>query len=228
MIQNIKFTAILIIICIFHCGMMINNRMSVVTTTNNFYYCLFTEENKEDLLSLNTEEQIEKYDLYNWMDTLYKNYGFTKFAIYDKDSGEFVGRGGFHIWDTISNKKLIAEDIESFSLNNLLDDGINRENFFEKIEGKPEFGIVLRKEFRGKGFGSKISFELLDWFFNQERFKKYPFIIAGVDRDNIASIKMLEKNFVKVAEIKKSKDHPSGALIYICERERFLSKQSMS
>ncbi len=54
----------------------------------------------------------------------------------------------------------------------------------------PELAITLIEEYQGKGFGSKLIKEWLNWIYKEFNYRK---IQINIDADNIPSIKMFEK-----------------------------------
>ena len=68
--------------------------------------------------------------------------------------------------------------------------------------GKTEIGYGIKEEFQNKGYGTESVMALTGWALSQESVK---IVFAEVEKDNIFSIKLLEKvGFSKIKELENT------------------------
>lgn len=156
--------------------------------TENFYFRPF--DHKEDFdLSYNlwndidvlnsmecppctTKEITDKLTRYQfWMN----QFGFTNFAVFTKDSDDFVGSCGMSLFHDPDNDRNILEPINSTKY-------LNRDI---------ELGYVLHKKYWGKGYATELAKACVDFVLNN--YSDIKRIIAVTVPNNLASQKILSK-----------------------------------
>ena len=136
-------------------------------------------------------------------------YGVSKFLVFDKEN-KLIGTCGFS-----KLPKFYIKEVRDQQLINMIDK-----------DQSLQFGYRVSEEFQGKGYATKISKMIVNLFFENE---KNEYIIAGTDKDNIASQKILWKNnFTNIATVNYENNiYPEGFL-YVISRQIFEEKNKIS
>lgn len=108
----------------------------------------------------------------------HKKNGFSQWAVFEKETGAFVGRAGF--------------DLRDF------------DQFVEEKGKQAELRYAFKGDFWGKGYAKELSRRLLDWAFNEQGFD---FIIAGNSPSNARSIAVLDRFGFKHLKVVPYKAH---------------------
>ena len=106
------------------------------------------------------EPKEEKEYLKNYIDTIYKLFGYGLWLIIDKASGEVIGRAG------VETRESCIEDKQV------------------------ELSYQVKKAFQNKGIATEVCLSIIDYTFNTIGKDS---VIARVDEDNEASIKVINK-----------------------------------
>ena len=131
--------------------------------------------------------QTERYFLRAFKDgdyenllTLHKKTNCTKlfqFAIFDKNTGEFVGQAGYCFFEN-------GEDTEYY------------------VKDDIEFGLALLSKFQNQGIGTEIGSAIIEWIFKTNQVSR---IVSVTNPNNFECKKLLEKiGFQFVANIKEN------------------------
>lgn len=135
----------------------------------------FTMQDEKDLLPLFSDPDVMHFSVWGPLDnkgvknflekTLqsYKTYGYGKWAVILKETGELIGACGIH---------------------NVQVDG----------ELLTEVGYRLAKKYWGKGLGTEVARAIRDYGF---KVLNLPYLVSCMHPDNVASIRVAEKNGMK-------------------------------
>ncbi len=114
-------------------------------------------------------EKLARYK--SWMD----NFGFTNFAVFDKDTNDFIGSCGFSLFHDPARDRNPFGDVDA-----------------PKYENRDvEIGYVLRKKYWGRGIAFKLAIACVE--FISEKNPDVKRIVAVTTLNNLASQKILEK-----------------------------------
>ena len=185
----------------------INN---IVIKTDNFYLKPFHEIDDFDLsydlwndtdvlksmecnpcTKKDIEEKLERYKL--WMD----KFGFTNFAVFNKESDEFVGSCGMSLFHNPDNDRNPLEPI-------------NGEKYLNR---DIELGYVLHKKYWGKGYASELAKACVNFVFDNN--SDIERIVAVTVPNNIASQKVLTKTGFKFVSNVDSKEYGKESFFVI-------------
>lgn len=156
---------------------VVSKYKDVIIETERCYLRPFTEDDFENLYKLHSNSEVTKYmgGVQTKEETLsslqmyirwQKEYGFSRWAVFEKETGRFMGRCGPGPFDCYAGKR--------FGLKNDV-----------------EIGYAYLQEFWGKGFASEVLTAVLAWVF-----RTYPNlrrIIAATNPPHIASQTILKK-----------------------------------
>ena len=148
--------------------------------------------NDEDVLksmecpACSKQDIVEKLDRYKfWMD----KFGFTNFAVFEKNSDDFVGSSGMSLFHDPDNNRNQLQPINSSKY----------------LNSDIELGYVLHKKYWGKGYAFELAKACVEHIFH--KYSDINRIVAVTVVNNIASQKILSKlGFQFVADI-KSKEY---------------------
>lgn len=181
----------------------------IIFETKNFYLREFQDQDFDLLFKLwncpeildsvesdplnktQIQEKLIRYQ--NWM----KKYGFSNFAVFKKDSNEFVGSCGFSIFHDPKNDRNPLKD---------------------RKKEEVELGYILKQKFWNQGFGNELVSSSLKYIF--DNFENINQIIAVTTLKNLASQKILHKNsFQFIKKINSQKYGPEN--FYLLKRQDF-------
>lgn len=144
---------------------------------------------REEQIRQNFENIIEHQD----------KYGFSAWAVFEKDTGTFIGRCGLvHIGTLIAIKQNYGEDIPV------------------------EVGYVLDKAYWGKGYATELAQSCLDYGFDKLWLKE---IVAKTNKYNYSSQKVLQKIGMKFRKYITIEDK-EGMYFSLLKEEYKLNKLS--
>jgi [ribosomal protein S5]-alanine N-acetyltransferase len=97
-----------------------------------------------------------------------ETYGYSGWAVYDKDTNEFIGRAGIvHVGTLVKMEMGSKEDVPV------------------------ELGYMLRPKFWGKGLATELASAVIKWTFNNTKLDK---LVAKTGISNKVSQKVLKSN----------------------------------
>jgi len=161
--------------------------------TQNFYLRPFNKDDFDmfyewavtgEAITINKPDDLK--DRLNRFIALYNDLGFTKFAVFYKETNDFVGYCGFELLYDASNKFVhplqeneLTKKMKQFA-------GKNYQNHY----GDLELGYRLHKNYWNKGYATEVSKAVCDWAFDRFPIDR---IVAFTNPDNIGSQRVLEK-----------------------------------
>ena len=178
------------------------NSNNIIIKTKNFYLCPFHPKNdfnlsynlwndKDVLNSMEckacTKEDIVKklarYEV--WMN----KFGFTNFAVFTKESDDFVSSCGMSLFHDPDNDRNPLTPINSKKY----------------LNSDIEIGYVLHKKYWGKGYATELAKSCITFVFNN--YPDIKRIVAVTVPNNITSQKVLSKIGFKFLQEINSKEH---------------------
>ena len=167
--------------------------MKNIIETQNFCLRSFNEDDFDmfyewaktgEAIAINTKDDLK--DRLSRFIASYNDLGFTKFAVFHKETKEFVGYCGFALLYDSSNK--FVHPLQENELTRKMKQfaGKNYCNHY----GDLELGYRLHKQYWGKGYATELAKGVCSWAFDTLPIDR---IVAFTTCDNFASQRVLEK-----------------------------------